>query len=46
MYSFHAGVSQVALCDGSVRPLSETIDMDTYYRVVAAQDGLVVGTLD
>jgi len=46
MFSFHSGVAQVALCDGSVRPLAESIDMDTYYRVVAAQDGLVVGSLD
>lgn len=46
LYSFHTGMSQITLCDGSVRPLSENIDMDTYYRLVAAQDGLVVGSLD
>ena len=46
MYSFHAGQSQVALCDGSVRGLSESLSMETFYRVVAAQDGGVVGDLD
>ena len=46
MYSFHNGMSQVTLCDGSVRPISQNIDMDTYYRIIAAQDGLVVGPLE
>jgi len=46
MYSFHTGLSQVAMGDGSVRSLSESLSMETFYRVVAAQDGGVVGDLD
>ena len=40
MYSFHAGLSQIGMGDGSVRTLSETVSMDAFYRLVAAQDGL------
>jgi hypothetical protein len=42
--SFHAGgIVQMTMCDGSVQAISETVDMDTVYRLFAAQDGLVVG---
>ena len=43
MYSFHAGMAQVCHGDGSVRGLSESLSMETFYRLVAAQDGGVVG---
>jgi prepilin-type processing-associated H-X9-DG protein len=42
--SFHSGgVVQMTMCDGSVQAISESIDIDTLYRLFAAQDGLVVG---
>jgi len=43
MYSFHAGMVNVALADGSVRAVTDSISMDNYYRLVAVNDGLVVG---
>lgn len=41
--SFHPGIVQVLLADGSVRGLSETINMDTLRRLCAADDGQPVG---
>ncbi len=41
--SFHPGVAQVALADGSVRALSESIPMEILFRLVAIQDGQPVG---
>lgn len=40
--SFHPGVVQVALADGSVRPLSDTISMETMRRLCAADDGMPI----
>ncbi len=40
MFSFHTGLAQIGMGDGSVRSLSETVSMDAFYRLVAAQDGL------
>ena len=40
MYSFHTGLVQVTLGDGSVRALSDTLSMDAVHRLVAVQDGL------
>jgi prepilin-type N-terminal cleavage/methylation domain-containing protein len=40
MFSFHSGLSQIGMGDGSVRTLAETVSMDAFYRLVAAQDGL------
>lgn len=41
--SFHPGGIQVALADGSVRFISETIDLVTLRRLGARDDGEVVG---
>lgn len=41
--SDHPGGLQLALCDGSVRFVSETIDMLTYRYIRDRQDGNVVG---
>ena len=38
-FSFHPGGVQVGLADGSVRFLSESIDMDLVYRLTAINDG-------
>jgi len=39
----HPGVVQFALCDGSVRGISMTIDIFTQWRLADRQDGLPVG---
>ncbi len=41
--SRHVGGAQFALCDGSVRFLSENIDYMTYQRLGCRRDGQVVG---
>ena len=41
--SFHPGVVQVVLADGSVRALSDTVEMDTLRRLCSADDGLPLG---
>ena len=41
--SFHPGAILVLLADGSVRGLSETIEMGTMRRLCAADDGVPVG---
>ncbi|MCA9011564.1 MAG: DUF1559 domain-containing protein, partial [Planctomycetaceae bacterium] len=41
--SFHTGMIQFALADGSVRAVSKNIDQDTFHRLTAMQDGQVVG---
>jgi len=41
--SFHPGIIQVLLADGSVRGLSEMIEMETLRRLAAADDGVPVG---
>lgn len=41
--SFHPGGTQVLLVDGSVHFLSESINMDTFRRLSARNDGQVVG---
>lgn len=43
LYSFHTGGAQVALADGSVRFISENIDMATLFRLLAVADGEVLG---
>ena len=45
-FSFHSGVAQVAMGDGSVRPLSDSVSMDIFYRIFAAQDGLPIPAWD
>ncbi len=40
MYSFHSGGVNIALADGSVRFLRETVSMDAVYRLMAVADGL------
>jgi prepilin-type N-terminal cleavage/methylation domain-containing protein/prepilin-type processing-associated H-X9-DG protein len=41
-YAFHTGGINVGLCDGSVRFISDTIDIRTFARLVTAQAGEVV----
>ncbi len=41
--SFHPGVVQIVLADGSTRALSETMEMETLRRLCAADDGQPVG---
>ncbi|MCA9069052.1 MAG: DUF1559 domain-containing protein [Planctomycetaceae bacterium] len=41
--SFHPGGTQVLLVDGSVHFLSESINMDTFRRLSARNDGQVIG---
>jgi prepilin-type N-terminal cleavage/methylation domain-containing protein/prepilin-type processing-associated H-X9-DG protein len=43
-YSFHPGVANVLLGDGSVRAVSATISVTTYANLVNRRDGLVLGT--
>jgi prepilin-type N-terminal cleavage/methylation domain-containing protein/prepilin-type processing-associated H-X9-DG protein len=43
LYSFHTGGAQVAMADGSVRFISENIDMATFFRLLAVADGEVLG---
>ena len=40
--SYHPGVVQFSLCDGSVRPISQTIEVALYRRLSAMADGNVV----
>jgi prepilin-type N-terminal cleavage/methylation domain-containing protein len=40
--SYHPGVCQFVLCDGSVRAISNTIDIDTLTRLAVKNDGLPV----
>ncbi|MCI0463473.1 MAG: DUF1559 domain-containing protein [Gemmataceae bacterium] len=42
-YSFHSGGMNIALCDGSVRFISETVDKNTMRRLVCRNDGEVLG---
>ncbi len=42
-YSFHSGGVQVAMLDGSVHFISESIAWETYRRLVQPDDGLVIG---
>ncbi|MFM7245786.1 MAG: DUF1559 domain-containing protein [Planctomycetaceae bacterium] len=37
--SSHPGIAMAIFADGSVRPLQETIDMDTFRRLATANDG-------
>ncbi|WP_339745252.1 DUF1559 domain-containing protein [uncultured Rubinisphaera sp.] len=39
----HRGVAQFALCDGSVRGISENIDLGTYRSLSSRQGGEVIG---
>ncbi len=41
--SFHTGIIQFALADGSVRGLSKNIDSETFRRLTVMQDGRTVG---
>ncbi len=41
--SFHPGVIQILLADGSIRAISETIDMETLRRLASADDGVPIG---
>jgi ATP-binding cassette, subfamily B, bacterial len=41
--SYHVGGCQFVLCDGSVRMISTTVDIDTLTRLAVRNDGLPVG---
>ncbi|HRA88432.1 MAG TPA: DUF1559 domain-containing protein, partial [Planctomycetaceae bacterium] len=41
--SYHTGVVQFALADGSVRAISKNISSTTYKWLAAMQDGNVIG---
>jgi prepilin-type N-terminal cleavage/methylation domain-containing protein len=41
--SYHVGGCQFVLCDGSVRMIQNTIDIDTLTRLAVRNDGLPVG---
>ena len=41
--SQHIGGAQAALCDGSVRFISESVDLTTFRRAFARDDGEVIG---
>jgi prepilin-type N-terminal cleavage/methylation domain-containing protein/prepilin-type processing-associated H-X9-DG protein len=41
--SYHPGGCQFVLCDGSVRMIQNTIDIETLTRLAVRNDGLVVG---
>jgi len=41
--SNHPGVANVALCDGSVRPLSDTVEAETMHNLFSRNDGEVLG---
>jgi len=41
--SFHPGVVQVVMADGSARALSDALDMETLRRLCSADDGMVFG---
>ena len=41
--SFHTGIIQFAMADGSVRALSKNIDTETFRRLTVMQDGKSIG---
>lgn len=43
LFAFHAGGVDITLGDGSSRFLSENIDFETMCRLVACQDGKIIG---
>ncbi|QDV12395.1 Type II secretion system protein G precursor [Rosistilla oblonga] len=42
-YSFHPGIVNVGLCDGSARSISETIDIGVFLNLMLRNDGQVLG---
>jgi prepilin-type N-terminal cleavage/methylation domain-containing protein/prepilin-type processing-associated H-X9-DG protein len=43
IYSFHTGMANVAMGDGSVRSLSQNADMTTICSLLTAQNGEIIG---
>ena len=41
--SLHVGGAQLSLCDGSVRFVSENVDLTTFRNIFARNDGQVIG---
>jgi len=41
--SLHVGGAQLSLCDGSVRFVSENVDLNTFRAIFSRADGLVLG---
>jgi hypothetical protein len=42
-YSFHVGGAHFAMADGTVRFISQNVNLETMVRLVHFNDGLVVG---
>jgi prepilin-type processing-associated H-X9-DG protein len=42
-YSFHVGGSQFGFCDGSVRFISENINVDLFRALGSPQGGEIIG---
>lgn len=41
--SLHVGGAQLSLCDGSVRFVSENVDLTTFRNLFSRSDGQVIG---
>ncbi|GAA4431218.1 DUF1559 domain-containing protein [Bremerella cremea] len=42
-YSFHPGIVNIALCDGSGQSLTEGVELGTFLNLLLRDDGLIVG---
>ena len=42
-YSFHPGGVNIALCDGSTRLISDSVELNTFLNLMLRDDGQVLG---